>query len=48
MNIYYEGKMIGETTPTSEGIWYRSSINDEWGFANTRKEAFRVLVAFLK
>ena len=48
MIIYCEGKMIGETTPTSEGIWYRSSINGEWGFAGTRKEAICALVAFIK
>jgi hypothetical protein len=45
MIIKNHGRVIGEITPTSEGIWYRSSINSkEWGFARNRAEAKGILI----
>ena len=46
MIIKNNGRVIGEVTPTSEGIWYRSSMNSaDWGFARNRAEAKSILIA---
>ena len=48
MNIYFDGILIGETERTSEGIWYRSTLNPSaWGFARTNKEARHSLITIM-
>ena len=45
MIITHYGRVIGEITPTGEGIWYRSAIKpSEWGFARNRAEAKSILI----
>ena len=45
MIIKNHGSVIGEITPTSEGLWYRSAINlTEWGFASNRAQAKAILM----
>ena len=45
MIIKHHGIVLGEITPTSEGIWYRSAIKpSEWGFARNRAEAKGILI----
>lgn len=48
MNVQFDGQVIGEIEPTSEGIWYRSSLNtSKWGFAPTREEARHCLITIM-